>query len=58
MMKKKQVFRMLLLLIIMTLWGNTTELKREGWNLISVCQDIKALLHLPCLSKPLKTKLS
>ena len=30
------------LLVLATLFGNATELKREGWNLISVCQEINS----------------
>ncbi len=32
----------LLLLIGLTLLSNATELKRDGWNLISACQDINS----------------
>ena len=30
----------LVLLFVVTLLGNATELKRDGWNLVSVCQNI------------------
>jgi len=30
----------LILLFVVTLLGNATELKRDGWNLVSVCQNI------------------
>jgi len=36
----KKGWLLVVLLIMMTLLGNATELKRSGWNLISVCQDM------------------
>ncbi|MBU1667439.1 VCBS repeat-containing protein [bacterium] len=39
----RQRFKLLLLVVLFigtTLFGNATELKRTGWNLIAVCQDI------------------
>ena len=32
--------RGLLLLIVIIVLGNSTELQRDGWNLVSICQDI------------------
>ena len=32
----------LVLLLITTLLADATELKRDGWNLISICQDINS----------------
>ena len=37
-MSKK--FLLALLLIVTTLFLDATELRRDGWNLISVCQDM------------------
>ncbi len=28
------------IILMMQLWGNSTTLERDGWNLISVCQDM------------------
>ncbi len=39
-MSKK--FLLVLLLVVMTLFSDATELKRDGWNLISVCQDMNS----------------
>jgi opacity protein-like surface antigen len=36
----KKGLLLVVLLIMMTLLGNATELTRNGWNLISVCQDM------------------
>lgn len=38
----KHLWIPIVMLMALTLWGNSTELHRDGWNLIAVCQDMDA----------------
>ena len=38
----KRILSWIVMLITIIVSGNTTELQRDGWNLISVCQDMNA----------------
>ena len=41
-MMMKRIVLWIIMLITIMVSGNATELQRDGWNLISVCQDMNA----------------